>query len=378
MTTPSPTEEGTPPERVRPSRPWLAPAIACLLAAVGLGILLIPGLLRFPGHDRVAEDPAALAALEDGNRALEAEIARLRGSMEGGVCVYDGAFYPQSVEEGAGPPPADAQLDLLPPPPQSARPAPDAVPPAEAEDAAFDGTIDDLLKRSSVLILNIADDGFGFGTGFFVDSRTIATNSHVVGDAQEVYVANDFNPKPLTAKVVARTTLNPDAPSPEQDFAILRIDSDAADAVPLTLAPPRRTQQVYASGYPGFFVEDKVVAYIKAIAAGQDATPPQGVVTNGIVTTVQEAAGVSYMPHTAGLSPGNSGGPLVDLCGRVVGINTFVTQTTDDLVLHGDYALSSDTLANFLNSNGVTPRTASDACTPERVAAPSGSGETPE
>ena len=30
--------------------------------------------------------------------------------------------------------------------------------------------------------------------------------------------------------------------------------------------PPRRTQQVYASGYPGFFVEDQVLAYLDAIA----------------------------------------------------------------------------------------------------------------
>lgn len=212
------------------------------------------------------------------------------------------------------------------------------------------------------------------GTGFFVDKGVIATNSHVVGDATEVLVASDLVAAPLPAQVVARTALNPDAPGPEEDFAILRLAAEVPEAVALTLAPPRRTQQVYAAGYPGFFVEDQVMAYLDAVAAGRSATPPQGVVTNGIVTTVQEAAGVTYMPHTAGLSPGNSGGPLVDLCGRVVGINTFVTQSTDDLVLHGDYALSSQDLAEYLTANGISPRVSDEACAPERVATPAGDG----
>lgn len=130
MTTPPPLSGETPPPEPRgTARPWLAPAIASGLALLGLGILLIPGVLRYPADGAAAGDPAALAALEDGNRALEAEIARLNEAMTGGVCVFDGAFYPLSVEDGTGAPPADQRLDLLPPPAQSTRPAPDAVAP---------------------------------------------------------------------------------------------------------------------------------------------------------------------------------------------------------------------------------------------------------
>lgn len=356
----------------QPHRPWLAPAIACGLALITLGIMLIPGLLRYPDEAPPAEDPAALAAIEDGNRALEDEIARLRGATQGGICVYDGAFYPLSVEQGTGAPPADSRLDLLPPPPAAVRPAPDAAPPAAPGQGAFDGTIDELLKRSSVLVLNIEEDGFSNGTGFFVDPRTIVTNAHVVGDATTVLIANELIPTPLRAQVAERSRLEPDAPPPHADFAILRLDQEPAGALPLAFAPPRRTQQVYASGYPGFFVEHEVVAFTRAIAAGQAGTPPQGVVTNGIVTTVQQGNGVGFLPHTAGISPGNSGGPLVDLCGRVVGINTFITQSNDeeDFVLHGDYALSAESLAAFLEQNGVAVRMAAEACAPERVAAP--------
>ena len=115
MTTPPPLSGETPPPEPRgTARPWLAPAIASGLALLGLGILLIPGVLRYPADGAAAGDPAALAALEDGNRALEAEIARLNEAMTGGVCVFDGAFYPLSVEEGTGAPQADQRLDLLP------------------------------------------------------------------------------------------------------------------------------------------------------------------------------------------------------------------------------------------------------------------------
>ena len=137
MTTLPPSDPPPP-----PGRPWLAPAVASGLALVTLAVLSIPGVLRFPAAGPPAEDPAALAGLVDGNRALEAEIARLQGATQGGVCVYDGAFYPSAVEEGTGAPPAERRLDLLAPPPAAARPAPDALPPASAGEEAFDGRKD--------------------------------------------------------------------------------------------------------------------------------------------------------------------------------------------------------------------------------------------
>lgn len=360
-----------------PGRPWLAPAIASAIAAVGLLALLIPGVLRFP-MAAVPEEPVALAALEEGNRTLESEIARLRGATDGGVCVYDGGFYPSSVQEAVGPPAADSRLDLLPPPPATLRPTPDALPPADAKGSdqqgdslGFDGTIDELLKRSSVLILRPEGDSLGSGTGLFVTNDTILTNSHVVGEADEVLVTNELIGEALPGKVLVRTGFG-NAAGSGADFALVRIPAAVETALPLSFAPAQRTQQVYASGYPSFFVEAEVAAYAQAIAGGTPAPPPAGVVTNGIVTTVQDASDVTHVLHTAGLSPGNSGGPLVDLCGRVVGINTFITQSNDEQFVHGDYALSSEDIVAFLQANGLAPQMSADACAPERVAASAG------
>ncbi len=257
-----------PDPRAAPRRPWLAPAIASGLALLVLAVLLIPGVLRFPAPPP-AEDPAALAALEDGNRALETEIVRLRGATEGGVCVYDGEFYPLDVEQATGAPPADRRLDLLPPAPAALRAAPDALPEAPAapspgaapvapdgtspdpasgtpapepgaptEAAAFDGTVDELLRRSSVLVLRPSGDSLGTGTGFFVAPDTILTNAHVVADAAEVYVTNELIAAPLAGQVIARTPPEAEGAGPQADFALVRLAAPVASALPLSFAPP--------------------------------------------------------------------------------------------------------------------------------------------
>lgn len=340
---------------------WIAPVVAVSLAAILLIILLIPGVLRYPA----APEEVVVAALKDSNQSLREEIRRLGTVEREGVCVYEGELYPSSVEDGETAPDPSDKIDLLPPTPSRTKPDPEALP--EESQASFSGSMDDLLRGGTVLILRIEEGNLGTGTGFFVSKTQIATNSHVVGNASELIVTNDIIGKPLKARVVSKSPDPTGMRLPQPDFALLELEAPVDSAIPLSLASAARTQDVYASGYPGFFVEGEVVAYAKAITQGKEAKPPQGVVTNGIVTTIQTAqrptGALGFIPHTASLSPGNSGGPLVDVCGRVVGINTFVTQSDEgDLVLHGDYALSSKNLAEFLTANNVTPPFVSTAC----------------
>lgn len=350
-----------PPQDTPAPRRWLAPAIALALAVVFLLILLIPGVLRYRDG---GVDEAGLQALRDSNAALEAEITRLAEADAAGVCMYEGALFPRSVEEAAGPPEPGQRLDLLPPQPTLITPAPTALP----DEAAFEGSLDDLLRRSTVMVLASQPDGFGNGTGFFVGPRHVVTNAHVVEGVDEVIVTNDLIKAPLTARVIARTAPEPGGVMPQADFSLLELPQPVETALPLRLGPARRTQTVYASGYPGFYLEDQILAYYSAISQGQEAAPPEAVVTDGMVTTIQSAqrAGgmLDYIPHTARISPGNSGGPLVDACGRAVGINTFITQSSgeDELLLHGDYALATGGLAAFLRQHGAEVAIATDAC----------------
>jgi S1-C subfamily serine protease len=88
------------------------------------------------------------------------------------------------------------------------------------------------------------------------------------------------------------------------------------------------------------------------------------VLTRGSISTIQRLEnGLVVMPHSADISPGNSGGPLVDTCGRVVGINTFVsfaTQVADRV----KYAQKTESLLPWLQQQNVQATVQTEACQP--------------
>ncbi|KMO27839.1 protease/peptidase, partial [Methylobacterium tarhaniae] len=94
--------------------------------------------------------------------------------------------------------------------------------------------------------------------------------------------------------------------------------------------------------------------------ASRDLVP---VLQTGVVNHLQryDEADVTLVLHGAEIAPGNSGGPLVDYCGRVVGVNTF-GRTDDRLPVTARYALGADGLAAFLAASGVAAALDSRAC----------------
>jgi hypothetical protein len=80
----------------------------------------------------------------------------------------------------------------------------------------------------------------------------------------------------------------------------------------------------------------------------------------------QEAASATLVVHGADTSSGYQGGPLIDLCGRVVGINTFAPA---DKTIAWRYALGSDSLLRFLQKAGLNAPLDAASCTPRIAAA---------
>ena len=137
----------------------------------------------------------------------------------------------------------------------------------------------------------------------------ILTNAHVVAGAQDVRVRFAGNTEPVPATIVAA--------DPGNDLALLRVDIDA-DLPAVTIADPASIR-----------IGDPVVAI--GFALDLDGDPS---VTLGIVSALDRTLTISdedsldgLIQTDAAISSGNSGGPLVNAAGQLVGINTAVAES---------------------------------------------------
>jgi S1-C subfamily serine protease len=143
----------------------------------------------------------------------------------------------------------------------------------------------------------------GQGSGFLIDSQGhILTNNHVVDGANTVKVVVGANS--VDAKVLGT--------DPIHDLALLSVDASTVSGItPLEFADSnavKRGQMAVAIGNP----------------YGLDDTVTVGVVS-GLDRTIENLTGM--IQTDASLNPGNSGGPLLDVNGKVIGINTAIEST---------------------------------------------------
>lgn len=372
---------------------WLLPAgllIAILFLA--LGALLAWRLIdRTPAPltaELLDEDRtrAQIELQRETNRALEVEIERARQALQGNICRPEGPLAPGPIRPGApGAPgqapgaPEPSRAPLVPgrePVPPASVPQPPAPPPAEGQapapaPARFSGTLAQLLEQATVLIIaragpgpqGQAPRGFGIGTGFFIAPDLIATNAHVTANAHNggsILVFNKAFGRAVEAQVVSSTAQNR-APEPySPDFTLLRV-APPTPVQPLVLASQHeRLSEVVASGFPGHVIEAD--ANFEALRRGDTSRTPELVLTTGTISTVQQGpGGMTVIAHTASVSPGNSGGPLVDRCGRVVGMNTFV-RIPDGAADRVNYSQRAQDLAEFISQAGTPITPQADAC----------------
>ena len=167
------------------------------------------------------------------------------------------------------------------------------------------------LANSVVTISTTVDDDFGggrgVGTGVVLTSDgEILTNAHVIEDATEVVVRFAGETEPRVAKILASDFGN--------DLALIKVD--VTGLIAATFAKPGSVQ-----------IGDTVVAIGYALALDGGPTVTSGIVS-ALKRTIETDSGAlnSLIQTDAAISSGNSGGPLVNLKGEVVGINTAVAR----------------------------------------------------
>jgi hypothetical protein len=143
------------------------------------------------------------------------------------------------------------------------------------------------------------------GSAFFIDSRTLLTNFHLVKDAEYILVS----PIKGEGQEVEATLKYAD---PTRDLAILKVDGISGKPLKGSAVKHRVGDKVYVIGNPEGF---------------------SGTFSEGVISGFREIDGVDYIQMTAPISHGSSGGPVLDANGAVVGIATAFVENAQNLNL---------------------------------------------
>ena len=209
------------------------------------------------------------------------------------------------------------------------------APAASSETTSSDGLpLPELYKRALPGVVEISvGSGLGptaGGSGFVLDEQGhVVTNQHVVAGASEATVRFS-NGDEAEADVVGS--------DPSTDVGLLRLRNPGQlDLSPLPLGSTSSLEvgeTVVAIGSP-FGLEGTLTAGVIS-ALGREIRAPDGFVIDEVIQT------------DAAINSGNSGGPLLDTTGRVIGINTQIQSETGGNVGIG-YAVPVDTVKNIVD-----------------------------
>ncbi len=193
----------------------------------------------------------------------------------------------------------------------------------------------------------------GHGSGVVVAPDRIVTNAHVVADAQydqsvTFVVIPSEGSKSYEATLVAVAN--------SKDLALMKLN-DGVRLIPASIYTGLVGDgaDVFAIGYPA--------NVDVALELSEDDTlrPQTPVKTRGNISSGRTSKSVDSLLHTAPIAPGNSGGPLVDACGRIIGINSFGS-TADGGGAEFYFAVSTRELSAFLGKQDVAFRAANSEC----------------
>lgn len=193
----------------------------------------------------------------------------------------------------------------------------------------------EVIEKYKQVIVQIATP-YSTGTGFFLKEKNlVVTNEHVVRGNREVVVDGAKFERQM-AKVVFT--------DPRYDLALIAFSPD--EKLPGVAfgngSPISEGEKVVAIGHP----------------FGLKFTATQGIVSNAD----HRQGDIQYLQHDAALNPGNSGGPLVDTTGKIIGVNTFIIKDGDNMGFCLPVRYLDATISDFEKENDGKVGTRCESC----------------
>lgn len=188
-------------------------------------------------------------------------------------------------------------------------------------------------RTFSSVVLVVTQDSRGqplaLGSGFFVAPNVVVTNLHVIKDAERAY-------SKIVGENIKRDVLGTVATDAAHDLALLQVTGTKAPK--LTLGDSRQIavgDEVYAVGNPRGL---------------------EGTFSQGIVSGIRELGRDKVLQITAPISPGSSGGPVLNAHGEVIGVAAAAFKDSQNL----NFAIPSSYVAALVSKSGpVSPLSAS-------------------
>lgn len=180
--------------------------------------------------------------------------------------------------------------------------------------------------RAELIFLEVPTEGTGSGSVLDKNGHVL-TNYHVVEGAQEIKVTL-FDGETYTAQLIGH-----DAPN---DIAVVKINAPAESLIPVEFGDSSKLkvgQQIFAIGNP----------------FGLERTMTTGIISslNRSLPSKSGRTMKSIIQIDAALNRGNSGGPLLDSRGRLIGMNTAIASSTGENTGVG-FAIPSDTIGRVV------------------------------
>jgi len=286
---------------LRRLRVWIAAlGLTCLVVGVGIGAMLA-------GRPAVAQNDSQRAAQNArAPEALSASFAEIAQRVEPAVVNIDTVSAPQVAERGAGNSNSDDDD-------------------SDDKDGGGDNPLMEMFRRQMP-----QRPSRGVGSGFIVDPKGyILTNQHVVEGATRITVRLQSG-ELMRGRVVGEDD--------ETDLAVVKVET-ARDLPTVKLGNSDEAQ-----------VGDWVLAVGSPF--GLDQTVTAGIISTRERTTPVSSSFQRFLQTDAAINRGNSGGPLVNMRGEVIGINSQIATSTGDYNGIG-FALPSNE-ASFVYSQLVS------------------------